>query len=412
MKVGIMCHSSCGGSVRVATGLGKELARRGHRVHLFTRTTPFGHWGEADGVVLHRAAAHPDQDIHLATLYAEWPAHVFEAFLSLLCQVIKREGLDILHYHYAVPFAILAAEVKLRLKEEAPVLVGTLHGTDVGHYGRDIEKGPCLARALRELDGLTTVSLSHANLAVEVLGLERLPEVIPNFVDLAKFRPLSDQDGDKGEPKMKDREPERARIVHISNFRPVKNLQSMARIFINIRRGIDAELWLIGDGPEKDQLKGVLEAEGVKQDVHFMGLRRDVNDVLPRADLLLVSSLYESFCLGALEAMACGVPVLAPMVGGLPEVVVHGKTGFLFPPGDHGSAVSWVVNLLKDKIEHAAMRKAAAARAAWFEQARIVSIYEGLYGRLLSEKKPRCGLADDLPAWSRERMHLGCKRKA
>jgi len=393
-----MCHSSCGGSVRVATGLCQELARRGHRVHLFTRTTPFGHWGQADGVVLHRAEAHYDKDLHPATLFAEWPAHVFETLLFILLQVIKQEGLDFLHYHYAVPFAYLAAEVKLRLKGEAPVLVGTLHGTDVGHYGRDFDQGPRLSRALRELDGLTTVSLSHAHLAAEVFGLERPPEVIPNFVDLTKFRPPSDQDGDKGELKMKGGESERARIIHISNFRPVKNLQSMARIFIDIRRQIDAELWLIGDGPEMDQLKAVLEAEGVKKDVHFMGLRQDVDCVLPGADLLLMSSLYESFCLSALEAMACGVPVLAPMVGGLPEVVVHEKTGFLFPPQDHRAAVSWAVNLLQDKIEHVTMRTAAAARAAWFGQERIVSVYEDLYGNLLSAKEKRRGPAHALPA--------------
>jgi N-acetyl-alpha-D-glucosaminyl L-malate synthase BshA len=381
MRIGILCHSSFGGSARVATRLAEELAERGHKVHLFARTTPFGEWNPASGVILHTMMRDREEDLHPASLYTDWPTEELEAFVACILDVIATEGLDVLHFHYAVPFAFVAAEVRQRLGQGAPVLVGTLHGTDVFIHGRDPVKGPQLAQALRHLDALTAVSVAHARLSAEVFGLPAQPEVIFDFVNLSRFHPQAPPPPGRGRVGEGGRS--RPKIVHISNFRPVKNVRSVARIFVGIREQMEAELWLIGDGQEMEAVKSILQQGGCENNVRYWGLQRDVAPLLAQTDLLLVASSYESFCLVALEAMACGVPVLATRVGGLPEVVVHGETGFLYPMGDLDSAVNLAVSLLSDPARHQAMREAAARHARRFGSERIVPAYEDLYQRLL-----------------------------
>ena len=377
MRIGIMCHSSFGGSARIATELAIELAQRGHRLHLFARRLPFGSWEHRNGVQLHTIVAEQANDVHPAQLYTDWPDTEFQAFISRVLHVIAHEGLDVLHFHYAVPFAFVAAEVRRCLGAAAPLLIGTLHGTDVSIFGRAPNSGPRLAAAMCNLDALTTVSQSHARLASEVFLLPAPPQVISNFIELARFRPQSHvQSNSNGRP----------RLVHISNFRAVKNPQSVARVFLGIRERMEAELWLIGDGPELDGVKSILQENGASNDVRYWGLQHEVGPILAQADLLLITSMYESFCLAALEAMACGVPVLATEVGGLPEVVVHEKTGLLFPLGDHDSAVNLALSLLSDPARHCDMTMAAAWRARRFERRQIVSAYEALYQRLLDRR--------------------------
>ena len=409
MRIGIMCLASMGGSANVATQLAAQLARRGHRVHLFSRTTPFGALNLTNNVALHTVKPSMEAEVHPARLDTNWSADDFEGFLSNILDVIAVEGLDVLHFHYAVPLAFLAAEVKRRLGWAAPLLVGTLHGTDVSAYGRDPSKGPQLAEALYEIDVLTTVSYDHARLATEIFGITPRPKVIPNFVDLSRFRPLQTQPPiatsiEKGRTQIPPDKEEmqtslhsKPRIAHISNFRPVKDTQSMARIFRGIRRQMEAELWLIGDGPEMDPVKSILRESGFERDVRYWNMQCDVADLLAQTDLLLMTSLAESFCLAALEAMACGVPVLATEVGGLPEVVIRNKTGFLFPVGNHDLAVRMAVNLLSDHAQHRAMSKAAAHHAAYFGEERIVPAYENLYREVLLSKSNRFNF---LPAYS------------
>lgn len=385
MRIGILCLASFGGSARIATELATELARRGHRVHLFAQTTPFDDKHHLGEVILHTVTPERKVGLHPAALYTDWSAHEFQTLLSRILEVITSEGLDVLHFHYAVPFAFLTTEVKRHLNGTTPVLVGTLHGTDVSIYGRVPTMVPQLTQALHGVDQLTTVSSSHARLAAELFGLPTQPEVIPNFIDLKKFHPQVSP-----LPPFPDgsglNRPRKPRIVHLSNFRPVKDTPSMARIFLGIRRQMEAELWLIGEGPELDTVKTILQGSGYEDDVVCWGLHHNVAPLLAQTDLLLMTSLSESFCLAALEAMACGVPVLATEVGGLPEVVIHGQTGYLFPVGDHEAAIQMAVRLLSNPDQRQAMQAMAASHAARFDQQQIVSVYEELYDQLLRRR--------------------------
>jgi len=372
MKIGIMCHSSCGGSTRVATELAVELSRRGHRVHLFTQTVPFGYCNSTNGVVLHTTTPGHKNNNHPATLYTAWTAEEIEAYKTRILEVASMEKLDVLHFHYAVPFGFVAAEIKQRLRQAAPLLVGTLHGTDVSVYGNDPIKGPQLAQALRHMDLLTTVSANHARLSADVFGLVKQPEVISNFVDVLKFRPHINK-------KINSTPRSRPKIAYISNFRRVKDPQSMAHIFLGVRKQIDAELWLIGDGPEMETVKTIFKKSEFENDVIYWGIQKQVVPILAQTDLLLLTSLYESFSLAALEAMACGVPVLAPNVGGIPEVVVDGKTGFLYPANQHSHAVNIAIKLLSDPDINKKTKNQAILHSHNFDINKVVSVYENFY---------------------------------
>jgi N-acetyl-alpha-D-glucosaminyl L-malate synthase BshA len=373
MRIGMMCHASFGGSGRIGIELTLALARQGHRVHLFTRTPPLGGaWEPIPNVELHTLKADAANEPHPSTLHTDWSERDIQDYLSLILGVIDAEGLDILHYHYAVPFAFFAQRLQDRLGEAMPRLVGTLHGTDVTSFGKAPDIGPRLTKVLQSSDFLTTVSSSHAELATTVFDLPSPPHVIPNFVDLSRFWPTA-RERSLVQTQL------RPRLVHVSNFRRIKDPQSMARIFLDIRSRMEAELWLIGDGDELSAVRTIFEESAFADDVCYLGLQRDVAAYLRHTDLLLMTSLYESFCLVALEAMACGVPVLSTEVGGLPEVVAHGQTGMLFPLGDHALAADMAVRLLSNPLRYRAMRQAAIRQARQFDVDDIVLAYEECY---------------------------------
>ena len=373
MRIGMMCHASFGGSGRIGIELALALARQGHRVHLFTRTIPLGGaWEPTPNVELHTLGANQADELHPSTLHTDWSEPDALDFIAMIARVVAGEGLDILHYHYAVPFAFVAQRLQIHLGDAMPRLIGTLHGTDVTAFGKDPEIGPRLTRALQASDDITTVSHSHAALAATVLDLPHPPRVIPNFVDLSRFYPAASEPS----PAQALLRP---RLAHVSNFRPIKDPQSMARIFLDIRTRMEAELWLIGDGEELPAVRALFEESPFASDVRYLGLQPDVAAYLRHTDLLLMTSLYESFCLVALEAMACGVPVLATEVGGLPEVVAHDETGLLFPLGDHAVAADMAVQLLSDPRRHGRMRQAAVRQARQFDVDDIVAAYEACY---------------------------------
>ena len=370
MKVGLLCHSGIGGSVRIATGLASALSRRGHQVHVVARTPPaFDSLGES-GVSLHTLLRTPDSDSP-GGLVVGWSSDEQAAFRSLVSEVVRAERLDVLHAHYAVPFAHVAAWLVRRLGRRAPVTLATLHGTDVSIHGREPRRRRMLYEDLGTLGVITSVSRHHARLARQVLGLGELPVVIPNFVDVTRFRPARSRR--RGKP----------RIVHVSNFRGVKDAPSLARVFLAVRERIDAELWLIGDGPGLPLIEAMFAEAGESAAVRSFGVTTDVAPILREADLLLMTSYSESFCLAAAEAMACGVPVVATRAGGISEVVGDRTTGHLFAVGDHASAVDAVVELLASPRLRRRLGGAARQRAADFAPERVVPIYEGLYQDLL-----------------------------
>jgi N-acetyl-alpha-D-glucosaminyl L-malate synthase BshA len=373
MKIGVMCHSSCGGSARIALDMAAELALRRHRVHLFTRTTPFFPLKNDPSLIQHTVCSVPSHGHCASHLKTNWPRYESDSMTNLVLDVVSSGGLDVLHIHYALPFAFIAATTKNLLGKAAPKCIATLHGTDVSVHGRNPVKGPRLIQALRNFEALTTVSNSHACLAVRVFNLDRQPVVIPNFIEPNRFEPK--------QPRLNGRRP---RILHVSNFRPIKDPVGVVRIFAAIRRQIDAELWLAGDGEKMIEVRGILDKRELSKDVRYLGLRNDVRSFLQETDLLLITSHTESFCLAALEAMACGVPVLGTKVGGLPDVVVHGRTGFLFPFGEHSVAANLAVDLLSNPHLYQSLSTTAREHARRFDQKATVTLYENLYHQVLN----------------------------
>jgi L-malate glycosyltransferase len=370
MRVGLLCHSGIGGSVRIACALASELARRGHRVHLMAQRPPVPDWLKDTRVCVHTLLPSVNGRLPLG-LNVDWSNDEQAEFRALVAGVARSERLQVLHAHYAVPFAQIAASLARRLGDSGPVTVATLHGTDVSIHGREPAQRRLLSEDLRALDAVTTVSHDHARLARHLFALPEPPLVIPNFIDMTRFKPM--QSAHQGRP----------RVVHVSNFRGVKDPRSLAHVFLAVRERIDAELWLVGDGPSLPALREMLSQARAEDAVRFFGATTDVATILAEADLLLMTSVVESFCVAAAEAMACGIPVVATRVGGLAEVVRDGTTGRLFPVGAHADAVDAVAELLarpwlRRKAGHAARRQAAR-----FAGERIVPRYESLYRDLV-----------------------------
>ncbi|MFC1744871.1 N-acetyl-alpha-D-glucosaminyl L-malate synthase BshA [Candidatus Riflebacteria bacterium] len=388
MRLGIICHSSMGGSSRIAGELACELGNRGHKIHMFSRTLPFSCSDGMEGISFHINRSDIGASLCPATLYTDWNEREIQTFLLLVRDVLERDGLDLLHFHYAVPFAQLAERIKNKMGKNSPRLVGTLHGTDVSIFGRDPSFGARLGETLKKMDALTTVSFAHARLAAELFEFSQMPEVIPNFVNLDEFFPHDLPDKNLVNEKNNNvKNPGKAILVHMSNFRPVKEPLMMAKIFHEIQKEIPSELWLVGDGPEMAKVREYFLNHGLQKNVRYWGPCKEIGPILAQADLMLLTSLSESFCLAALEAMACGLPVLATRVGGLPEVVIHGKTGFLFPPGETQIAAEMGKELLSDPLKLKFMGKTAAQQAKRFDKKTVVTIYESMYQRVLGLQK-------------------------
>lgn len=366
----MLCHGSLGGSSRVAAGLALQLSGRGHAVSLVSATAPAA--AAALGAVRLEPLVRLVSDRPETTVEATWDAGRFAALERHVEAVVLREGVQVVHYHYAWPFAQIAARLKERLGPQAPAFVGTLHGTDVTD-----PPGGAATAALAAADLLTTVSRAYAELAQRRLSLARRPVVVPNFVEPADF-PLSLDFSASAAGRR------RPRLVHVSNYRAVKDPDGVARVFADLRRRLPAELWLVGDGPGLEPLVAALRRQHLADDVRVLGYRADVGQVLACCDLLLMTSLEESFCLAVLEAMAAGLCVVAPAVGGLPEVSVDGETALLFPAGDYGRAADLAARLLSDTALRLSLRRSAVRRAHAFSADRVVRRYEDLYRLVLS----------------------------
>jgi N-acetyl-alpha-D-glucosaminyl L-malate synthase BshA len=376
VRIGIVCYASVGGSGVVATELGHELARRGHRVHLISTEPPFRWRDGLSGLTFEHV------DTPAYPLFRE-PQYLL-ALASALARLSCEHQLDIVHAHYAVPHATAAylSDQMLRADEAAhrPRTVTTLHGTDVTLVGSDPSYRRVVAFSIEQSDAVTAVSESLREDTKTAVGVRREISVIPNFLDCGTYERSFD-------PALRGRvaAPDQAVIVHASNFRPVKRVGMVFDVFERIRMKRPARLLLIGDGPDRDPLEHRIEASPFAGDVSFLGEVHDLVPWLSIADAFLLPSSQESFGLAALEAMACEVPVVVSRVGGLPEVIADGDTGLLCDPDDPAAMAERTLGLLADRARAKDMGLAASAVVRErYCSAVVVPMYERLYEQCLT----------------------------
>ena len=369
MKIGITCYPTYGGSGALATELGLDLARRGHEVHFITYAMPFRLRGYTEGVYFHEV----DTSVGHYPLFEHYPYTL--ALASKQHEVALQMGLQVLHVHYAIPHATTAWLAKEMLGPGHPLkVITTLHGTDITLVGQEASLHPITKFSIERSDAVTAVSTYLKDETIRTFGCEQCRiSVIPNFVNLAEYRPPDEKTGDGLRPAG------HKLVTHVSNFREVKRVKDVVRVFARIRRAMPATLLMIGDGPERDDAEREARELAVAPDVRFLGKIDTVAPLLQQSDLFVLPTQAESFGLAALEAMACGVPVVGSRAGGLPEVVEDGKSGILEPAGSVEAMGRRATELLRDPGRHRAMAAAAAERARLFDADRIVPMYEALY---------------------------------
>ena len=373
IKIGIVCYPTFGGSGVVATELGKALAKEGHQVHFITYSQPTRLDFLNENVFYHEV------DFHTYPLF-EYPPYEL-ALASNMVSVVKNEKLDLLHVHYAIPHASAAYMAKQILKTEGiqiPV-VTTLHGTDITLVGKDASYEPVVTFSINQSDGVTAVSSDLRKETFEHFKITKDIEVITNFIDLEKFKKQKKDHFKKAICPNNE-----ALIVHTSNFRKVKRVPDVVKIFANIHREIPSKLLLIGDGPERTRVEKLCRELDISDDVRFLGKLEAVEEVLSVADLFIMPSEKESFGLAALEAMACEVPVISSDTGGIPELNVQGVTGFLSPIGDIEDMTRKALFVL-DKDNLPRFKENALSRAKEFDITRILPIYESYYSKILEK---------------------------
>lgn len=373
IKIGIVCYPTFGGSGVVATELGKALAQQGHQVHFITYSQP----SRLD--FLNENLFYHEVSIRSYPLF-EYPPYEL-ALASKMVSVVKNENLDLLHVHYAIPHASAAYMAKQILKSQGiniPV-VTTLHGTDITLVGKDASYEPVVTFSINQSDGVTAVSEDLRKETYLHFKITNEIEVIPNFIDLAKFKKQKKDHFKKaicpnGEML----------VVHTSNFRKVKRIGDVVKIFNNIHKEIPAKLLMIGDGPERDHAEQLCREFNITHDVRFLGKLEAVEEVLSVADLFLMPSEKESFGLAALEAMACEVPVISSDTGGIPELNINGETGFMSAVGDVESMTKNALTVL-DKNNLPRFKANALKRAQEFDISRILPLYEAYYQRVIEK---------------------------
>jgi N-acetyl-alpha-D-glucosaminyl L-malate synthase BshA len=376
MKIGITCYPTYGGSGAVATELGLDLANRGHEVHFISYAQPFRLDHFRERVFFHEV------EMDQYPLFEHPPYSL--ALAVAIHDTARNQGLDLIHVHYAIPHATSAWIAEEMLKGEKDLkIVTTLHGTDITLVGLHPSFQAITQFSILRSHGMTSVSQFLKDRTVEDFNVpsDRI-RVIPNFIDPNVFR------RDEKPCHRATLAPKGEKIVmHISNFRPVKRIPDVVEVFARISKEVPARLVLVGDGPERPRAMEKAQELGVKDQVLFLGKHQSVDELLACADLFLLPSKNESFGLAALEALACGTPVIASAMGGLPEVVTHGETGFLFPMGSVEEMAEAGIALLKDPGLWSRFSQAARADAvARFSNQAVLPMYEGLYQDVLDGK--------------------------
>lgn len=370
MRVGITCYPTYGGSGVVATELGKALAKRGHAIHFISYALPMRLSDYQENIVYHEVemSNYPLFDFPLYTL----------ALASKMAEVAKYEKLDLFHCHYAIPHATSAFLAKQILQETHVKVITTLHGTDITLVGLEPSFLPIMKFSIEQSDGVTAVSRFLKEKTLTNYNINKEIEVIPNFIDTEKYKRLPSEKfcvhcAPHGEKV----------LIHTSNFRLVKRVPDVVRIFNEVQKKIPSVLILIGDGPDRSQCEILCRELGIQDKVRFLGKQVELVPILSVADLFLMPSQSESFGLSALEAMACEVPVISSSVGGLPELQVHGQTGFIAEIGDIDRMARYAIDLLSNESKRKLFADAARKRAQEFEASKIISQYEHYYERVL-----------------------------
>jgi L-malate glycosyltransferase len=368
LKIGIVCYPTYGGSGVVATELGIGLAKKGHHVHFITYKQPF----RLDNF-------HPNVSYHEVSFenYALFENPPYETALSSrIVDVVKHEKLDILHVHYAIPHASAAYMAQQILKADGIFIpfITTLHGTDITLVGKDHSFLPVVNFSINNSNGISAVSESLKADTLSNFQIQKEIKVIPNFIDFQRFskkernhfRKLVANDDEKI-------------LIHISNFRKVKRVEDVARMFELVLKKIPAKLLMVGDGPERHKAEELTRSLGVCAHVKFIGKQEAVEDLLSISDLFVLPSQTESFGLAALEAMACEVPVISSNSGGIPEINIQGKTGFLSPVGDYEDMAKNAIYILENEERMLEFKKNAFEKAQEFHIDKILPMYENFY---------------------------------
>jgi len=361
MRIGITCYPTYGGSGIVATELGLELALRGHQVHFISYANPIRLDADTPGIYYHEV------EVSTYPLF-QYPPYSL-ALASRMAEVAERHSLDLLHVHYAIPHSISALLAQQMTTNRRLPFITTLHGTDITLVGADRSYFPITKFSIERSDGITTISEYMRRRTVEFFGVQNPIEVIHNFVNCSLYRP--DPDAQRQGRK---------RILHISNFRPVKRVLDCIHAFAKVRRHVDAELVLAGDGPERGPAEGLARELKLDQHVRFLGKQDHMERLIPRMYALHLPSEMEAFGLAALEAMACGVPPVATLTGGVPDLITHEVDGFMEPVGDTDAQATRLIELLTDDALHARLASAARKTAATrFCTDLLIPRYEAYY---------------------------------
>lgn len=375
MRIGIVCYPTFGGSGVLATELGKALAQKGHHIHFITYQQPVRLSGFIPNIYYH--------EVQVPT-YPLFDYPPYEtALASTMVDVIRNNKLQLLHVHYAIPHASAAYMAKSILEKEGitiPVIT-TLHGTDITLVGRDKTYAPVVAFSINQSDAITAVSENLRDETYKIFKIEKPIEVIHNFVDVQRFQ----RKGIDAFRKVIAPNGERI-LLHASNFRKIKRVQDVVKIFNNVLKQIPSKLLFVGDGPERQMAENLSRDLGICDEIRFVGKQEQMEDILAIGDLFLLTSEYESFGLAALEAMAAGVPVVSTNAGGLSEIMIPGVNGYMGNVGDVDTMSQLAISILENEARLQEFKAGAAESANKFDIHNIIPQYEKLYDDVLSKE--------------------------
>ncbi len=373
MKIAIVCYPTFGGSGVVATELGLELARKGHQIHFITYSQPVRLALLNQNIFYH--------EVHVP----EYPLFHYQpyelALSSKLVDMVKLHKIEVLHVHYAIPHAYAGYMAKKMLEEEGIriPMVTTLHGTDITLVGNHPFYKPAVSFSINKSDVVTSVSKSLKEDTYRLFDIKKEIKVIPNFIEINKERLDVNDPCHRSLMATSDEKV----VTHISNFRKVKRIDDVVKIFFEIQKHIPAKLMMVGDGPEKEKAETLCQELGIQSKVIFFGNSNEIDKILCFTDLFLLPSETESFGLAALEAMSCGVPVISSNSGGLPEVNIDGVTGYLSNVGDVQDMSKNAISILKDDIVLNQFKRNALQEASEYDIKKILPLYENVYEEVI-----------------------------